>query len=88
MCSYLQSEQCHPVDLLNLLITSREMFSVFLRYCLLNVPQSGFLVWYKNVCGNLKVHWQLRKFCNQSHLFVAYKSEWLFVVANSLTEKS
>ena len=30
---------------------------------------------------------QLREFCNQPHLFVADKSEWLFVVANCPTEK-
>ena len=29
---------------------------------------------------------QLRKFCNQPNLFVADKSEWIFVVVNCLTE--
>ena len=75
MCSYLQSEQCHSIDLLNLLITSREMFSLFLRYYFWNTShsvmvKSGFLMWYKTStkylhCGNLKMHSWLRKFCNQ-----------------------
>ena len=29
MCYYLQSEQCHSIDLVNLLITSRKMFLFF-----------------------------------------------------------
>ena len=29
MCNYLQYEQCHYIDLVNLLITLREMFSLF-----------------------------------------------------------
>ena len=28
----------------------------------------------------------MRKFCNQPNLFVADKNEWIFVVANCLTE--
>ena len=33
------------------------------------------------------MHLQQRKFCSQPRLFVIDKSEWLFVVANFLTEK-
>ena len=97
MCNYLQSEQYHSIDLLNLLITSRETFSLFLWYYLRNAShsamlKSGLLMWYKTstkylYCRNFKMHSQLRNFCNQPHLFVADKSEWLFVVANCLTEK-
>ena len=29
MCSYFQSDQCHSIGLLNLLITSQEIFPVF-----------------------------------------------------------
>ena len=34
------------------------------------------------------MHLQLRKFCNQPHLFVADEREWLFVVAICLSEKA
>ena len=72
MCNYLQSEQCHSVDLVNLLTTSREMFPPFTKYL---------------YCGNLKMHSQLRKLCNQPYFFVVDKSEWLFVVENCPTQK-
>ena len=96
-CNYLQSEQCHSIDLLNLLITSRKTFSLFLWYYLWNashsaVLKSRFLMWCKTsvkylYCGNVIMHSQLCNFCNQPHLFLANKSEWLFVVASCLTEK-
>ena len=55
--------------------------------------KSGFLMWYKSstkyhYCGNLKMHSQVRNCRNQPHLFLADKSECLFVVANCRTEKS
>ena len=98
MCYYLQPEQCHPIDLVNLLITSREMFYFFMillellldttTFCML---KSGFSMWHKTstkylYCGNFKMHPQLRKFCNQPHIFAVDKSKWLFVVANCPTE--
>ena len=98
MCKYLQPEQCHSIDLVNLLITSWGMFSPFLLLLLIllashsTMLKSGFLMWYKTstkylYCGNLKMHSQLCKFCNQHYFFVAGKSEWLFVVENCPTEK-
>ena len=78
-----QSEQCHSIDLVNLLITSKEMFSLFLWYYLWNgshpvILKSGFLMWYKistkyPYCGNLKMHSQLRKFYNKSHFFCCWQ---------------
>ena len=97
MCSYLQSEQCHSIDLLNLLMASQEMFSLFWGYYCCNAShsvmlKSGFLMWYTTpakyiYCEHLKMHSQQRQFCNQTYLFVVEKSEWLFGVANCLTEK-
>ena len=43
MCTYLQSEQCHSIDPLNLLNTSQGIFSHFLQYQLWHASHSVML---------------------------------------------
>ena len=48
MCNYLQHEQCQFFHLLNLLNTSRGMFSHFLWHASHStIFKSGFLMWYQ-----------------------------------------
>ena len=52
MCTFLQSEQCHSTDPLNLSSTSPGIFSHFMWYEMWHVSHSaifkcGFLLWYQ-----------------------------------------